>query len=221
MDIESWFKCITTCYSGDNRNITSIYKEILKLFLCPAWILVYFFMFFIYLFVFLVFFCLLFFFLQTFGALYLSIFIFNLLKTHYYLAYHVFCILSQLSRGNILIRNFSNCSDSVKIQLFKTYCSGFFCAHLWNNCTIESRRRLKVAYNRIFRTLLNLNYDVSMSESFIHYNVLHSDIIVRKSIYGFMSRINTSENGIINTLVNSLFYVNCSMFQCWDKLLFI
>ena len=35
-------------------------------------------------------------------------------------------------RGNMVIRNFKQCSDSVKVQLFKTFCGNFYCSHLWS-----------------------------------------------------------------------------------------
>ena len=36
------------------------------------------------------------------------------------------------AQGNSLIRKFHMCTESVKIKLFTTYCSQFYCAHLWN-----------------------------------------------------------------------------------------
>ena len=37
------------------------------------------------------------------------------------------------SRGNMIIRNFKNCNEQVKKQLFKSFCSSFYCASLWNS----------------------------------------------------------------------------------------
>ena len=42
------------------------------------------------------------------------------------------------SRGNTIIRNFKHCSDAVKCQLFKSFCTSFYCASLWSSYTIES-----------------------------------------------------------------------------------
>ena len=50
-------------------------------------------------------------------------------------------ILSLYSRGNMLIKNFSNYSNDVKCQLFKTYFSSFYC-HLSG---IDTRPKLPVA----------------------------------------------------------------------------
>ena len=56
----------------------------------------------------------------------------------------------------MLIRNFKTCSNEVKCHLFKTFCSNIYCSTLWCRFTDESMRRLKVAYNRIFRILIFL-----------------------------------------------------------------
>ena len=34
-------------------------------------------------------------------------------------------------RTNILMRTFSSCSVEVKLFLFKSYCSNFYCSYLW------------------------------------------------------------------------------------------
>ena len=46
------------------------------------------------------------------------------------------CDISKLlrnlySRGNGIIRNFKSCSQEVKLQLFKSYCTSFYYFHLW------------------------------------------------------------------------------------------
>ena len=81
--------------------------------------------------------------------------------THKYLGFHIATdrrddrsirqqCRNMYSRGNTIIRNFKHCSDAVKCQLFKSFCTSFYCASLWSSYTIESLRHLKVAYNRIF-----------------------------------------------------------------------
>ena len=59
-----------------------------------------------------------------------------------------------------------------------------------------------------------------MSQSFIKYNVSHSDVIIRKSILGFMKRITSSNNDLVCTLVNSNHYFNSSLFKYWAFNLF-
>lgn len=40
-------------------------------------------------------------------------------------------IRSIYAHGNTLIRNFKNCSDDIKCNLFRTYCTVFYCSSLW------------------------------------------------------------------------------------------
>ena len=35
-------------------------------------------------------------------------------------------------RGNTLIKSFRKCTDKVKCQLFKSFCSNIYCSALWN-----------------------------------------------------------------------------------------
>ena len=36
-------------------------------------------------------------------------------------------------RGNMIIRNFRQCSDAVKCQLFQSFCTSFYWASLWSS----------------------------------------------------------------------------------------
>ena len=125
------------------------------------------------------------------------------------------------TRGNILIKNFKSCSDEVKCQLFKTYCSSFYCCQLWSDFNMESSRRLRVAYNRIFRILMKLEKRISMSTTFIEHHVLHSDVIQRKAMFSCMDRISNSDNVILQAIVNSSHYFNSSIFKRWSRNLFL
>ena len=124
------------------------------------------------------------------------------------------------ARGNMLARNFSNCSNDVKVQLFSTYCSTIFGCQLWSNYRQESRRRLKVAYTRIFKLLMKINGAVSMSVLLLSYNVSHLNVLLRKFIIGFMKRIAESDNISISAIYKSNFYLSCKMFLCWCKFVF-
>ena len=149
------------------------------------------------------------------------------LVTRYKYLGHIMCddnkdddaVASQIrglySRGNTLIKHFKYCSEDIKSLLFKTYCSSFYCCHLWSNCSADSRNRMKVAHNRIFRVLMNLEHRVSMSHNFILYNVHHSNVIARNSINGFMDRICMSSNSLLVTILESNFYNDCLMLKHW------
>ena len=54
-------------------------------------------------------------------------------------------------RGNLLSRNFGFCSDTVKVQLFKTFCSIMYCSHLWSSFKKCTLNKLRVAYNNCLK----------------------------------------------------------------------
>jgi len=123
-------------------------------------------------------------------------------------------------RGNMLIRNFSNCSDDVKCTLFKSFCTSLYCAPVWNYHTRESFDRMKVAYNRIFRILLGLEHRISMSRAFIERGINPFVVVFRKYIVSFRSRILKSENVFIRTIYESLYFMNCHLFRKWSNTIF-
>ena len=120
-----------------------------------------------------------------------------------------------------LIKHFKFCSEEIKCQLFKSFCTTFYCCHLWSNCSAESRRRLKVAHNRIFRVLMKLEHRISMSYTYLCFNIMHSSIVIRKAMNGFINRIYLSENVLIDTIVKSDHFTCSAMFQYWSNFLYV
>jgi len=59
-------------------------------------------------------------------------------------------ILNQMSlfhaRASVLLRRFGKCNVSVKLCLFKTYCTQFYNIALWQRYNITVLKRLKAAY---------------------------------------------------------------------------
>ena len=113
------------------------------------------------------------------------------------------------------------CSDEVKCQLFKTYCPSFYGSTLWCNYNAEIRRRIKVAYNIIFLVLFKLEHRISMSHTLLQYGVNHFDIILRKSMYGLINRVNLSDNVLVQTKYNSRHKYQSVLFQHWANNLFV
>ena len=123
-------------------------------------------------------------------------------------------------QGNSIIRCFRHCTSDVKVLLFKTFCSSFYCPHLWSSFSAEYYRRLKVAYNRIFRYMFNVTeYNISISGMMLDYNVKTFDAVIRNYIFSFIQRMSTCDNGIIKAVMNSVFYYSSIIFKHWkDKL---
>ena len=59
------------------------------------------------------------------------------------------------ARGNVLIKRFKFSSNEIKCKLFKAYCASFYCMSQWRNFTSSVFRKIKGAYNRIFKNFLN------------------------------------------------------------------
>ena len=131
------------------------------------------------------------------------------------------------AQGNSLIRKFHMCTEKVKIKLFVTYCSQFYCAPLWYfNKSDKIYSKLNVAYNNVFRFLLGLPWDeqgrpCSASGMFASRKVKSFQEILRNLIYKFMCRLDVSNNDI----------VRCTLYRCvvgkskirkhWNRLLFV
>ena len=112
------------------------------------------------------------------------------------------------AQGNSLIRKFHMCTEQVKIKLFVTYCSQFYCAPLWHfNKSDKVYNKLNVAYNNVFRFLLDLPRDeegrpCSASGMFVSRNVKSFDEILRNVVFKFQSRLELSNNELVCSTLN-------------------
>ena len=93
------------------------------------------------------------------------------------------------ARGNMLLRKFYMCSTEVKLTLLRTFCSPIYTAQLWWNYTVASIHNLHVAYNNVFRLLLNQPKYCSASTMFVEYHVPDSKVVIRNLVYKFMRRL--------------------------------
>lgn len=98
------------------------------------------------------------------------------------------------SRGNVLIQNFTHCIASVKLELFKTYCCNLYALHLWNKFSQAKYKRIQTTYNNVFRSLMCISRGESISAAFVTSNIDCFQVVLRKAVYGFSSRVMTSTN---------------------------
>ena len=106
------------------------------------------------------------------------------------------------AQANTLCRKFSMCSTSVKVSLFKAYCTPLYTAHLWCHYKQSSIRKLTVAYNDSMRLLLRVPRSSSASHMFVSLGVPTCTALLRNLMYRFMCRISESENDLIAVLNN-------------------
>ena len=123
-------------------------------------------------------------------------------------------------RGNMIVRNFKHCTDTVKIQLFKTFCCNFYCCHLWSKFNKSAYYKAKIAFKKIYRSLMGLDRRASITEHMILRNIDSFDAIIRKDVYGFRERIFKSDNSVIYSIFNSLCFLDSSLHTRWMCVLF-
>ena len=126
----------------------------------------------------------------------------------------------------MLTKQFKSLGDEVKIQLFKTYCYPLYCAAMWNNYRAASLRRLRVAYNAIFRRLLGIRlWDpeeeqlTSMSAIFVQAGVRSFQELTRYMNYSCMQRVASSENVLIQCLMTSEARIYSHQWTHWRQIL--
>ena len=123
-------------------------------------------------------------------------------------------------RGNIIISNFKHCTVPVKTQLFKTFCCNFYVDHFWHSFKKCSYNKIKVAFKKIYRHLMNLDRCSSITSHMVNLNIDSFDVLLRKSVYNFQERLLLSGNGIISAIVNSMFYIDGALYARWLNTLF-
>ena len=100
----------------------------------------------------------------------------------------------------------SSCDDNIKVRLFKSYCSSFYCSQLWSTYCDTSFTKLRSAHNRIMRYLFSLPQDCSISSECIRLDLDCFIVTVRKSIFSFRSRLLRCDNQIIKSIVESNYF---------------
>ena len=120
------------------------------------------------------------------------------------------------ARGNMVIRHFKHCSGEVKTKL---YCSSIYCCALVSVYHTDILKKLSVACNKMFKSLMGVARDFSASALFVSMNVSSFSVLRRKLVYSFLTRVRSSMNSLICTLFNSEHFAKCKLKQEWDKVL--
>ena len=120
---------------------------------------------------------------------------------------------------NTLIRRFYACSYDVKCFLFRSYISNMYCGQFWFNSTKYCLNKLRVSYNNSCRRLLRLPMRNSASGMFVQCNLLSFGELLRKSIFAFRGRIQSSNNAIIKCIVNSVAPLVSNVWKWWRNTL--
>ena len=107
------------------------------------------------------------------------------------------------NRSNKLLRTFHYCSSDVKLKLFKSYCTSFYCCYLWTAYKKSTFDRLRVAFNNAYRRVLSQPWRCSASAMYANFGVNNFETTIRKSTYGFIQRLAKSTNSLIMAIEKS------------------
>ena len=91
---------------------------------------------------------------------------------------------------DMLKKKFYFCSNDVKINLFRAYCTPLYTAPLWVKYKQTSIQKLQVAYNDCMRTLLRKPRWSSASQLFCEVGVSTFHALLRNLTFKFICRLN-------------------------------
>ena len=132
-------------------------------------------------------------------------------------------ILRQLrmlyTKSKRLLRLFHCCWCKVSI-ISQLYCACFYCPFLWIHYKKSNYSKLRVAFNNVYRRILKLPSRSSASTMYVVNNIDSLEVLVRKRIFGFMERLNNSDNTIIKCIINA-WILRFDIWSPWNDLLFI
>ena len=97
---------------------------------------------------------------------------------------------------------FHYCTVDVKLLLIKSYCT-FYCEYLRSDYKASTFSKLRVAFNNVYRRVLGLPQWSSASRMYATHNIEKFEALLRKTLYGFVQRLENSSSKLIATLIKS------------------
>ena len=107
------------------------------------------------------------------------------------------------AQGNSILRKFHMCSIEVKVELFKTYCTPLYTAHLWTNYSSLALKNFFIAYHNVMKLFIGLPKREHNRPICVYNEIPYGPALIRNYIYKFICRLERSENDIIYTINNS------------------
>ena len=80
---------------------------------------------------------------------------------------------------------------------YNSYCTNVYFGQIWCNFKTATMTKIKVVYNNVFRSLMKLKRDTSMSEFIVNNNVDPFIVLYRKVVSSFRNRVLNSKNEIV------------------------
>ena len=123
-------------------------------------------------------------------------------------------------RSNKLLRTFYHCSIDVKLELFRSFCTSFYCCYLWTAYKKSTFNKLRVAFNNAYRRVLGLPWRSSASAMYANFGIQNFEAVIRKSTFGFTQRLAKNTNSLIMAIESS-WIVRIDIWDFWQKTLYI
>ena len=129
-------------------------------------------------------------------------------------------IRSLYARGNVLISKFRKCDHNVKVKLFKTYCTSLYGCNLWANYHKSVYCKLRNAYAMLFKNFFSAEKSTDYSMAMVQAGIDTIDVIIRKVSGSLFNIVCNSNNKLISTIVNSLYFCDSALYKKWLKNVF-
>ena len=123
-------------------------------------------------------------------------------------------------RSNAIFRNFRNCSPDVKLILFKSFCTSFYCIPLVTNFKISTLNRLRVCYNNSIRKFFRLNNRNSISQACVNLGICTFGELRRKSAVSLLQRLKLANNNILHSFVDTNYLHNTAIHSKWRPIIY-
>ena len=127
---------------------------------------------------------------------------------------------SLYAKSNRLLRTFSYCSIDVKVTLYQSYCTALCCPFLYTDYKKSTFTKIRVAFNHAYRKNVGLPNRTSASTMYANHSICSFEIMLRKAIFVFMERIESSTNTIICTLYQE-WIVRFKIWNSWIESLYL
>ena len=125
------------------------------------------------------------------------------------------------AQGNSILRKFHMCSIEVKVELFKTYCTPLYTAHLWTNYSNQALKNFYIAYHNVMKLFIGLPKREHNRPQCVQYNIPHGPALIRNFIYKFICRLYKSQNSILFVIARSDCLYESQIRKKWRSLLYL
>ena len=125
------------------------------------------------------------------------------------------------ARGNMLSRNFTNCSNEVKQVLFRSYMYNIYCCSLWSVFSQGVYKKLITSYNNCFRILFKYPRFCSASQMFVENRIHSFKEVMRISCGSLLNQILQTTNRFLNEYYFCYLSRQSKLLAQWKECLYI